>query len=154
MEWLTLIHGNSARSEPQPFGSGDDVRVWYRIPEQGKERLAQFEGTVIRVRGAGPSRTFTVRRVTYGEGVERIFPADAKIISRIEVLRRGRVKRARLYFLRRTVGKTRIALADATTAEPPNPGGPAATRPPTDASSQPHGAVVASQPAENAGSKP
>ncbi len=152
MEWLKLIHGGSAHPEPQPFGPGDEVRVWYRILEQGKERFAQFEGIVIRMRGAGPSRTFTVRRVTYGEGVERIFPADAKIISRIEVLRRGRVRRARLYFLRRTVGKTRIALTDAATAEKPTPVGPA-TSPPADAPSYPHGAVASSRPAGNANSE-
>ena len=138
MDWLTLIHGASAKPDPSPLGPGDEVRVWYRIPEQGKERLAQFEGTVLRVRGAGPSKTFTVRRVTYGgEGVERIFPADAKVISRVEVLRKGRVRRARLYFLRRAVGKTRIASVDA-------------TRPPAEAPAQPSGAAATTQPAGNA----
>ena len=112
MDWLTLIHGATNRPAPLAFRTGDEVRVWFKILEQGKERLGQFEGLVIRVRGSGASKTFTVRRVTHGEGVERIFPADAKTIARIEVLRRGRVKRSRLYFLRRTVGKTRIASAE------------------------------------------
>ena len=87
--------------------------MWYRILEQGTERLGQFEGTVIRSRGAGAARTFTVRRVTHGEGVERVFPFDATIISRIEVLKQGRVNRSRLYYLRTRVGKSRIAASDA-----------------------------------------
>lgn len=111
MEWRQLVHGDAAPKAPAEFGAGDEVRVWYRILEQGKERFGQFEGIVIRVRGSGHAKTFTVRRVTHGEGVERVFPLDAKIISRIEVLRQGKVRRARLYFLRRTVGKTRIASA-------------------------------------------
>ena len=111
MEWLKLIHGTPTSTLPA-FKTGDEVRVWYKILEQGKERLGQFEGTVIRFRGAGPARTFTIRRVTYGEGVERVFPADSKTIARIEVLRQGKVKRAKLYYLRTAIGKTRIASAD------------------------------------------
>ena len=112
MDWMKLVHPKTQPVTPATFGPGDEVRVWYRILEQGKERFGQFEGLVIRSRGAGPSATFTVRRVTHGEGVERVFPRDAKTISRIEVLRRGHVKRARLYFLRTAVGKTRIAAAE------------------------------------------
>ena len=91
MDWMTLIHG-TAPTPPAAFRPGDEVRVWYRILEQGKERLGQFEGLVIRYRGAGPAKTFTVRRVTHGEGVERVFPIDSKTISKIEVLRQGKVK--------------------------------------------------------------
>lgn len=111
MDWRQVVHGSAAPKAPTEFGTGDEVRVWYKILEQGKERLGQFEGTVIRMRGAGHAKTFTVRRVTYGEGVERVFPLDAKTISRIEVLRQGKVRRARLYYLRRAIGKTRIASA-------------------------------------------
>ena len=111
MDWMKAVHGSSARSLPA-FNTGDRIRVWYRILEQGKERLGQFEGDVIRARGSGPSRTFTVRRVTYGEGVERIFPFDSKTIARVEVLQQGKVKRSRLYYLRRVIGKTRIAAAE------------------------------------------
>jgi large subunit ribosomal protein L19 len=111
MDWLKLVHGVTKESGPAPFAPGDEVRVWYRILEQGRERLGQFEGTVIRYRGSGSSKTFTIRRVTYGEGVERVFPVDSKTISRIEVLRQGKVKRSRLYFLRSAIGKTRIASA-------------------------------------------
>ncbi|MBI2104755.1 MAG: 50S ribosomal protein L19 [Candidatus Omnitrophica bacterium] len=110
MDWLTQVHGTAPPERPA-FRPGDEVRVWYRILEQGKERLGQFEGIVIRLRGAGRSRTFTVRRVTHGEGVERVFPVDSKIISKIDVLRQGKVRRSRLYFLRSVIGKRRIAAA-------------------------------------------
>ncbi len=115
MEWRKLI-----QREARPvaaFGPGDEVRVWFKILEQGKERLGQFEGIVIRCRGGSDSRTFTVRRVTFGEGVERVFPLDAKTISRIELLRRGRAKRSRLYFLRTVIGKTRLASVAVSAAE-------------------------------------
>src|SRR3989338_5070860 len=112
MDWMKLVHGTEAPKAV--FGAGDEVRVWFKILEQGKERLGQFEGTVIRCRGSGPSKTFTVRRLTHGEGVERIFPLDAKTIARIEVLTKGRVKRSRLYFLRTVIGKTRISSIEAT----------------------------------------
>ena len=93
-------------------GVGDQVRVWYRIEEQGKSRVAPFEGLIIRQQGSGSTKTLTIRRITYGEGVERIFPLHAPVLDRIEVLRRGKVKRARLYYLRSKVGKTRIAAAN------------------------------------------
>ena len=111
MEWLKLIHGTSQTSA-FAFTPGDDVRVWFKILEQGKERLGQFEGIVIRVRGSGPSKTFTVRRLTHGVGVERVFPFDAPIIDRVEVLRSGKVKRSRLYYLRHVVKRTRLASAE------------------------------------------
>ena len=143
MEWLNLVHGTTKENAPAAFAPGDEVRVWYRILEQGKERLGQFEGTVIRYRGSGPSATFTVRRVTHGEGVERIFPVDSKTISRIEVLRQGKVKRSRLYFLRTAIGKTRIAAAESSTL-PAAPG--AAQAHPADQSASPR--PVAKQPAD------
>jgi large subunit ribosomal protein L19 len=108
---LKLVHKPADAVKPA-FKTGDEIRVWYKIKEQEKERLGQFEGTVIRCRGSGPARTFTVRRVTYGEGVERVFPFDAKTIAKIELLRQGKVHRSRLYYLRRAVGKTRIASAE------------------------------------------
>lgn len=111
MDWMKLVHGEDKPALP-PFKPGDRVRVWYRIAEQSKERLGQFEGDVIRARGSGSSRTFTVRRVTFGEGVERVFPFDCKSIARIEVLTQGKVHRSRLYYLRRVIGKTRIAVAE------------------------------------------
>ena len=113
MEWLTWVHGTSSTGMPGDLKPGDEVRVWYKVQEQdNKERLGQFEGIVIRARGSGASKTFTVRRVTYGEGVERVFPVDAKTVARVEVLRRGQVKRSRLYFLRRVIGKSRLVSKD------------------------------------------
>ena len=96
------------------FGVGDQVRVWTKIEEQDRIRLAPFEGLVIRRRGAGLTETFIVRRVTHGEGVERLFPVHAPVIDHVELLRRGKVRRARLYYLRSRVGKTKIAAADPT----------------------------------------
>lgn len=119
MDWMRLVHGDARPQTRVSFRTGDEIRVWYRILEQGKERFAQFEGTVIRTRGAGLSRTFTVRRVTHGEGVERVFPFDAKIINRIELLRQGKVQRSRLYYLRHIVGRARIAAANVQDSETP-----------------------------------
>ena len=111
MDWLNIIHRETAQVPTDNFRPGDEVRVWYKLYEQDKERTAQFEGIVIRSRGAQGSKTFTVRRVTYGEGVERSFPLNPKIVSKVEVIHRGQVKRGRLYFLRSIIGKTRIASA-------------------------------------------
>ncbi|MBI3087471.1 MAG: 50S ribosomal protein L19 [Candidatus Omnitrophica bacterium] len=97
------------KSDVPDFGPGDQVRVWCKIIEQDRVRLSPFEGVVIRRRGSGLTETFTVRRMTFGEGVERVFPAHAPVIDHIEVLRTGKVRRARLYFLRTRIGKTRIA---------------------------------------------
>ena len=102
------------RTNLPDFSTGDQIRVWYRIVEQDRVRQAPFEGLVIRRRGSGVSETFTVRRVTFGEGVERVFLLHGPMVERIDVLRRGRVHRARLYFLRTKIGKTRIAAADTT----------------------------------------
>ena len=112
MDWLKLVHGTKPAAS-FAFTPGDDVRVWFKILEQGKERLGQFEGIVLRIRGAGPSKTFTVRRITHGVGVERVFPFDAPIIDRVELLRSGKTKRSRLYFLRHVVKKTRLEEAEA-----------------------------------------
>ena len=101
------------KGQAPQFGPGDQVRVWYKIQEKDRVRVAPFEGLVIRRKGAGISETFTVRRMTYGEGVERVFPIHAPVLDRVEVLRRGKVKRARLYYLRTKVGKIRIGAADA-----------------------------------------
>jgi len=133
MDWMKLIHTSGPRADAASLRAGDDVRVWFRILEQGKERLGQFEGTVIRARGSGPSRTFTVRRVTHGEGVERVFPMDSPGIARVDVLKRGKVKRSRLYYLRRAIGKTRIAAAEGEGAggtRPPAGDAAAAPQPP------------------------
>ncbi len=88
------------------FNIGDTVRVHFKIVEGGKERIQVFEGVVIgRRHGTGPNATFTVRRVTYGEGVERVFPLHSPRIAKVEVVREGKVRRAKLYYLRERVGK-------------------------------------------------
>lgn len=92
-----------------PFRAGDTVRVNVRVKEGDKERLQAFEGVCIARRGAGVSETFTVRKISNGVGVERIFPVHSPMLAEIVVVRRGRVRRAKLYYLRNLVGKaTRI----------------------------------------------
>jgi large subunit ribosomal protein L19 len=100
-EWL--------RSDVPPFRPGDTVRVNVRVKEGDKERLQAFEGVCIARRGAGVSQTFTVRKVSNGVGVERIFPLHSPMLADIAVVRRGRVRRAKLFYLRHLTGKaTRI----------------------------------------------
>jgi large subunit ribosomal protein L19 len=92
-----------------PFRAGDTLRINVRVIEGEKERLQAFEGVCIARRGSGVSQTFTVRKVSNGVGVERIFPLHSPMISEIVVVRRGRVRRAKLYYLRHLTGKaTRI----------------------------------------------
>ncbi len=100
-EWL--------RSDIPPFRPGDTLRVNVRVKEGDKERLQAFEGICLARRGSGVSETFTVRKVSNGVGVERIFPVHSPMIGDLVVLRRGRVRRAKLYYLRNLTGKaTRI----------------------------------------------
>jgi large subunit ribosomal protein L19 len=97
------------RDNVPPFRAGDTLRVNVRVREGDKERLQAFEGVCIARRGSGVSATFTVRKISNGIGVERIFPVHSPMISDINVVRRGRVRRAKLYYLRHLTGKaTRI----------------------------------------------
>jgi len=97
------------RSDLPPFRAGDTLRVNVRVKEGDKERVQAFEGVCIARRGSGVSETFTVRKISNGVGVERIFPVHSPMIGDIAVLRRGRVRRAKLYYLRQLTGKaTRI----------------------------------------------
>ena len=101
---LQKLIAKTQRTDLPPFIPGDTIRVHVRIKEGEKERLQAFEGVVIsRSRGAQPS--FTVRKISFGHGVERIFPLNSKVIDKIEVLRSARVRRAKLYFLRARRGK-------------------------------------------------
>ncbi|MCB4791738.1 MAG: 50S ribosomal protein L19 [Elusimicrobia bacterium] len=93
------------KKETYDFRPGDQVRVHFKIIEGDNERVQPFEGTVIRHRGAGLSETFTVRKISYGVGVERVFPIHSPRLQRVELLRRGKVRRARLYYLRKLSGK-------------------------------------------------
>ncbi len=100
-EWL--------RSDVPPFRAGDTVRVNVRVKEGEKERLQAFEGVCIARRGAGVSASFTVRKISNGVGVERIFPLHSPMLANITVVRRGQVRRAKLFYLRELTGKaTRI----------------------------------------------
>jgi len=87
------------------FGPGDTVKVHYKVVEGTRERIQVFEGTVIKIRGEGLSQTFTVRRTSYGVGVERTFPVHSPKIAKLEVTRKGKVRRARLFYLRELTGK-------------------------------------------------
>jgi large subunit ribosomal protein L19 len=105
MEKLRAVSREGLKTNLPSFDPGDTVRVMVRVREGEKERLQAFEGVVIARRGGGINETFTVRKVSAGVGVERIFPLHAPSIAEIELVRKGRVRRAKLYFLRRLAGK-------------------------------------------------
>ncbi|MBC8532463.1 50S ribosomal protein L19 [Yeguia hominis] len=105
MDALKLIANDSLKETIPQFNIGDTVRVSVNIREGERERIQQFEGTVIARKGSGVAETFTVRRVSYGVGVERVFPIHSPNIKEVAVIRRGRVRRAKLYYLRDRVGK-------------------------------------------------
>src|SRR5436190_11344512 len=101
---LTKVVNKNKREVPT-FRPGDTIRVHVKIKEGDKERLQAFEGTVIARKNTGMGETVTVRKVSFGQGVERIFPLHARIIERIDVVRTGKVRRAKLYYLRQLKGK-------------------------------------------------
>jgi large subunit ribosomal protein L19 len=105
MDLIKEVEKQYLKEDIPAFGPGDTVRVHVRVVEGARERTQVFEGVVLRRQGRGLKETFTVRRVTYGIGVERVFPVHAPSISRIEVVKRGRVRRARLYYLRKRTGR-------------------------------------------------
>ena len=105
MRALQELEKRYMKDEVDPFRIGDTVRVHLRVVEGEKERIQVFQGVVIRRKGGGPAQSFTVRKVSYGIGVERIFPVHSPRIEKIEVIRSGRVRRAKLYFLRKLRGK-------------------------------------------------
>jgi large subunit ribosomal protein L19 len=105
MDKMKLIESEYLKKDIPVFSAGDTVRVMVKIPEADKVRLHPFEGIVIARRGSGIKENFTVRKVSYGEGIERVFPIYSPNIERIEVIRLGKVKRAKLYYLRGKVGK-------------------------------------------------
>lgn len=105
MEKITAFTSEQLKTEVPAFGIGDTVTVHNRIKEGDKERIQLFEGTVIARHGGGISETFTVRRVSYGCGVEKTFPIHSPNVAKVVVTRRGVVRRAKLYYLRDRVGK-------------------------------------------------
>ena len=110
MNTLNQVENARLRDDIPDFAPGDNVKVHVRVLEGGRERVQLFEGVVIGRSGGGLRETFTVRKVSFGVGVERIFPIHAPIISKIEVTRKGKVRRAKLYYLRDRIGSkaTRI----------------------------------------------
>lgn len=105
MSILQMLELENMRADIPPFRIGDTVKVHVKIREGDKERIQVFEGVVIRRHRARMGATFTVRKVSYGVGVERIFPLHSPQLDKVEVLRRGRVRRSRLYYLRQRIGK-------------------------------------------------
>ena len=105
MNNLEHIESAHLRDDIPDFGPGDTVKVNVRVVEGGRERVQAYEGVVIARDGGGLSATFTVRKLSFGVGVERVFPVHAPIIQSIEVTRKGDVRRAKLYYLRDRVGK-------------------------------------------------
>ena len=105
MSVLDKIRKEQVKSDMTQFSIGDTIRIYVKIIEGETERIQQFQGTVIARRGSGIEETFTVRRVQAGQGVERVFPVNSPRIDKIEVVRRGQVRRAKLYYLRDKVGK-------------------------------------------------
>ena len=105
MDALKLISDASLKTEVPEIEIGSTVRVHVKIREGERERIQMFEGTVIAKRGSGVAETFTVRRVSYGVGIERVFPLHSPNVRKVEVVRRGKVRRAKLYYLRDRVGK-------------------------------------------------
>ena len=104
-EIIRSIEKAQLRTDLPTFGIGDTVRVFVKVVEGSRERLQAFEGTVMAKRNGGIRETFTVRRVSYGIGVERTFPLHSPRVDHIEIIRRGKVRRAKLYYLRDRVGK-------------------------------------------------
>ena len=105
MDAMKIMTEGMVKAERPQFSIGDTVRVSVRIKEGERERIQAFEGTVIAKRHGGVAETFTVRRVSYGVGVERVFPIHSPNIKGVTVVRKGKVRRAKLYFLRGRVGK-------------------------------------------------
>ena len=105
MDALKLIAQDSMKKELPEANVGDSVRVQVKIKEGDRERLQAFEGTVIAKKHGGVSETFTVRRMSHGVGVERVFPIHSPNVASVEIIRTGRVRRSKLYYLRNRVGK-------------------------------------------------
>ncbi len=104
-EIIRAIEAEQLRNDLPNFSVGDTVKVYVKIKEGTRERIQMFEGTVIKKQNGGLRETFTVRRVAYGTGVERTFPMNSPIIDKMEVVRKGKVRRAKLFYLRDRVGK-------------------------------------------------
>ncbi len=106
MDLLQSFNAKHLKAEPPKCDVGDTVRVHIKVKEGNRERIQVFEGTVIAKKHGGVEETITVRRISYGVGVEKVFPLHAPTLEKIEVVRHGKVRRAKLYYLRGRVGKS------------------------------------------------
>lgn len=118
MEKLKLVEQTQVRDDMPEFKPGDTINVHYRVREGDKERIQQYQGVVIAQRGSGANQTFIVRKISSNIGVERIFPLYSPFISKIEVKRRGKVRRAKLFYLRALRGKAARIKEKTRTARP------------------------------------
>ena len=105
MDIIKAVEADYLKKNPTELKIGDFVRVQFKVIEGSRERIQIFEGTVIGMRGEGLNETFTVRKISYGVGVERVFPVHSPKIAGIEVVRHGKIRRAKLYYLRERTGK-------------------------------------------------
>lgn len=105
MDYIRAIERQQIREDLPKLRVGDNVKVYYRIKEGDRERIQMYQGDVIRISGEGSRETFTVRKISFGVGVERTFPVHSPKIGKLEIVRHGRVRRAKLYYLRDRVGK-------------------------------------------------
>ena len=106
MKSTDLVDNQYIRTDLPQFGPGDEVKVHVKVVEGNKERVQIFQGNVIRRQGSGVAETYTVRKVSYGVGVERTFPLHTPTVAKLEVVRKGDVRRAKLYYLRKLSGKS------------------------------------------------
>lgn len=113
MDIIRKIEQEQLKEDVTPFNVGDTVKVHCRVVEGGKERIQIFAGLVIAKDGAGINEAFTVRKISYGEGVERVFPVHTPRIAQIEVTSKGKVRRAKLHYLRGRVGKRALLVKSA-----------------------------------------
>lgn len=112
------IESEQFRKKPLNFNVGDTVRVHTKVVEGDKERIQVFAGIVIGRRGRGLNSSFTVRRISYGEGVERVFPVNSPRVEKVEVERRGAVRRAKLTYLRKRIGKSAVSVKEKEQSRP------------------------------------
>ena len=112
MDALKIISEGSIKAEKPQFNVRDTVRVHVRIKEGERERIQAFEGTVIAKKHGGVAETFTVRRVSYGVGIERVFPINSPFVEKVTVVRKGKVRRAKLFYLRGRTGKAAKVKSD------------------------------------------
>jgi large subunit ribosomal protein L19 len=112
MDILKMVTNEQLKKDINEFGTGDTVRVHVKIKEGARERIQVFEGIIIKRQGGGIAETFTVRRIASGVGVERTFPVHSPRIEKVEVIRRGKARRAKTYYLRDRIGKAAFKIKE------------------------------------------